>query len=345
MGRVVEHFDVFPFLEPARLLVRDEMAMLSPAVPGPLGGPWTEIPPLRVAHFGQEFEDRTFAPPRILWEGIRGRIEWMQMNFRQPMYHRNLDVDEMSFQIYGPRTLMTEIGTVELRPGDLVRIPVGIAHDNWGRRASHILWYFPTPLTEVGAIVRRGEILIPPFEGWQPELVNEVATNCLGGRPVSVRSGPQHCDTAIHLSDETLLLEQAHTETERLQVLHPEPSGSETAWVWQGPEHWIGLTSITDSDGRTYTRHRNVDEVQYQVTGTRLLVSANGVVEMTPGTFVHLPVGVAYASIVTGTSTHLTTLSRDALECVYDGATESTVWTAEEIDAYRERVAPAPAAR
>lgn len=49
--------------------------------------------------------------------------------------------------------------------------------------------------------------------------------------------------------------------------------------------------------------------MQYQVEGVRLLISANGVVEMTPGTFVHLPVGVAFASIVSGTSTHVTTLS------------------------------------
>ncbi len=343
MGRVVEHFDVFPFLEPARQLIRDEKALLSPAVPPPVGIRWDPIPPLRVAQFAQEFEDKKFSPPRILWEGASGRIEWQQMNFRQPMYHRNLDVDEMSFQIYGPRTLMTEIGTVELRPGDLVRIPVGVAHDNWGRRASHILWYFPAPITEVGEVLRESEVLIPPFEGWQPEMVNEVHTNCLGGRPVSVRSGPQHCDTAIQLSDETLLLKQAHSETDRLRVLHPEASGNETAWVWQGPDHWIGLTSITDSDGRTYTRHRNVDEVQYQVAGTRLLISANGVVEMTPGTFVHLPVGVAFASIVSGTSTHVTTLSRGALECVYEGATDSAAWTAEEIDAHRNRVAPVPA--
>ena len=70
------------------------------------------------------------------------------------------------------------------------------------------------------------------------------------GRPLSGSTGPQHCDTAVQLSDETLLLEQAHRESERLQVLHPESSGDGTVWVWQGPDHWIGLTSVTDSDGR-----------------------------------------------------------------------------------------------
>ena len=69
MGRVVEHFDVFPFLEPARQLLRDEKALLSPAVPPPVGIRWDPIPPLRVAHFPQEFEDKKFSPP----PGFSGR--------------------------------------------------------------------------------------------------------------------------------------------------------------------------------------------------------------------------------------------------------------------------------
>lgn len=134
-----------------------------------------------------------------------------------------------------------------------------------------------------------------------------------------------------------LLLEQVHSESERLQVMHPEPVPNETEWVWKGADHWVGLVRITDSDGRVYTRHRNADEVQYQVSGTRLLISANGVVEMKPGTFVHLPVGVAYASIVSGDSRHLATVSRYKLDSVYEGATDSEKWSLEQIDEYRKR--------
>jgi uncharacterized cupin superfamily protein len=326
MGTVHERFDVFPFDEAPRELIRDEAALLSPAIAPPIGIKWDPIPPLKVAFFEQEFQDKVFAPPRILWEGDQGRIEWQQMNFRQPMYHRNLDVDELSYQIHGERTLMTEVGTVELRPGDMVRIPVGVAHDNYGRRQTHILWYFPTAITDVSPVVKRGEVLIPPFEGWVPEIVNEVHTDCLGGR---------HCDTAVQRSDEMLILEQANVETDRLAVMKPDPQENSTEWAWKGPDHWIGITSTGRNDGRTYTRHRNADEVQYQIEGTRLLISANGVVEMTPGTFVHIPVGVAFASVTTGGSRHVTTISRFKLESVYEGATESTQWSADEIENYR----------
>lgn len=292
--------------------------------------PSDPIPPLDVIRFDQAFDDRGFAPPANLWDGDHGRVEWQQMDFRQPMYHRNLDVDEMSFQIAGPRTLFTELGTVELRPGDMTRIPVGVAHDNWGRRASHLLWYFPTPVSDVAPITASGEVRIPPFEGWEAAEVNEVHTDCLGGR---------HCDRAVQRSDERLILEQAGRETERLQVMHPDPVGNETRWVFSDPDHLVGVTSVQDADGRTYTRHRNADEIQYQVSGTRLLITPNGVVEMTPGTFVHVPVGVAHASIVTGTSRHVTTVSRPRLELAWTRGTTSERWELGDIEAYRAKVA------
>jgi len=333
MGIVTEYFDAYPFNEAPRVLKRDERELLSRAVPKMPGVSWDPIPALKVVHFDQAYIDGAFVPPRILWEGETGRIEWMQMNFRQPMYHRNLDVDEMSYQIRGGRTLMTELGTVELSDGDFVRIPVGVAHDNYGRRASHVLWYFPTPLEDVGEVVRTSQVLIPPFEGWQPEVVNEVHTDCLGGR---------HCDRAVQLSDETLILNQAYEEEDRLKVLSSEAPRNDTAWIWRGDSHAIGITDVTDSDGRTYRRHRNVDEVQYQVEGTRLLISANGVVELTPGTFIHIPVGVAYASIVKGSSRHITTVTTGKLDCVWDGATESTQWDFEKIDEYRSNAFAQP---
>lgn len=328
MSIVTENFEVFPFETPARVFKRNEVDLLSRAVPKMPGVSWDPIPPLKVVHFDQAYQDGAFIPPRILWEGETGRVEWMQMNFRQPMYHRNLDVDEMSYQIRGERTLMTEWGTVELRDGDFVRLPVGVAHDNYGRRASHILWYFPTPLTDVGEVVRTSEVLIPPFEGWTAEIVNEVHTDCLGGR---------HCDRAVQLSDETMILEQAYSEPDRLNVLSSDVATNETQWIWQGANHAIGMTNITDSDGTSYTRRRNVDEVQYQVEGTRLLISANGIVEMTPGTFTHIPVGVAYASIVHGASKHITTVTTGKLDCVWAEAQDSEQWDAARIDEYRTR--------
>ena len=330
MGHVTEHFDAFPFTEPARTMVRDEAMMLTPAADPPKGPGWDRIPPLDVVRFDQAFDERPFSPPANLWDGDHARIEWQQMNFRQPMYHRNLDVDEMSFQIAGPRTLFTELGTVEIRPGDFTRIPVGVAHDNWGRRASHILWYFPTPVADVAPITATGQVLIPPFEGWEAAEVNEVHTDCLGGR---------HCDRAVQRSDERLILEQAERESERLQVMRPQPAPNSTQWVFSDPDHLVGITSVEDADGRTYARHRNADEIQYQVSGTRLLITPNGVVEMSPGTFVHVPVGVAWASIVAGPSQHLTTVSRLKLNLAYTDGTTSEKWEQGDIEAYRTKIA------
>lgn len=329
MSEVIEIFESYPFDGTARTLRRDERTLLSPAIsPVPMLK-WDDIPPLSVCWFDQEYHHAAFAPPRVLFEGETGRIEWQQMTGRQPMYHRNLDVDELAFQICGERTLITELGTAEQRPGDFVRIPVGVAHDNYGREDTHILWYFPTPIEDVGPVTGRSERLIPPFEGWEAAEVNEVHTDCLGGL---------HCDRAVQRSDELLLLEQFDAERDRLAVMRAQPGANETIEIWRGPDHWIGLVDVTDSDGRRYLRRRNVDEIQYQVSGTRLLISANGVVEMKPGTFVHLPVGVAYASIVAGRSTHISTLTTSRIHPVWSEAFDSERWSLEQIEEYRRSV-------
>jgi len=51
------------------------------------------------------------------------------------------------------------------------------------------------------------------------------------------------------------------------------------------------------SDGHVYQRHLNADEVQYQVSGRRTLVTQRGCLEIEPGDFVRIPQGVAFTSI------------------------------------------------
>ncbi|KAB8213579.1 hypothetical protein BDV33DRAFT_184482 [Aspergillus novoparasiticus] len=114
------------------------------------------------------------------------------MDFRQPFYHRNMDVDEISLQVHGERTLMTELGTVELRPGDWSRIPVGIAHDNYGRKEIHLLFYIVAPVVEAGSITSTSERKEVPFDGWTASTkAIEMVTECLGARG---------CDLAVSLS-------------------------------------------------------------------------------------------------------------------------------------------------
>jgi mannose-6-phosphate isomerase class I len=47
-------------------------------------------------------------------------------------YRRNLNFDELQIQVRGTRTLVSEVGCVDLVPGDFVRIPAGIAHASIG---------------------------------------------------------------------------------------------------------------------------------------------------------------------------------------------------------------------
>src|SRR5947199_7404845 len=56
---------------------------------------------------------------------------------------------------------------------------------------------------------------------------------------------------------------------------------------------------------RSYIRRLGADEIQYQVDGTRTLVTQRGVVTLEPGDFVTIPRGCAQASVSTGRSRHL----------------------------------------
>jgi len=300
MAIVAELIDTFPPDQTARVIERQEELLLAPPLPGPMKL-WKDAEPLEVVHFGQEYEAQPFAPPRGVYESDFLRVEWQTMDNRQPFYHRNCDVDEISYQIAGDRTLMTELGTIEHRPGEFSRIPVGVGHDNYGRRESHLLFYVPAPVEEIPAaeVRRTSSPVFPPFEGWQPKVVNELVTECLGG--------PGH-DVAIQPVDELLLLEQVHRDSARIPVL-AVGVGAGTSWAYRSAQVWLGTTRLTRDEGIGYRRHRSAEEIQYQVSGRRTLVSQRGVVELTPGDFLRIPLGCAFTSVTDTESVHITLLS------------------------------------
>ena len=301
MSIVVETLDVFPFTAAPRRVRRQERLLLAEPVPG--RGPvklWQDLPPLEAAHFDQEWAPVAFAAPRGVFESRHLRLEWQTMDFRQPFYHRNADVDEMSFQIAGERTLMTELGTVEHRRGDFSRIPRGVSHDNYGRKQSHLLFYVPAPAEELQPPVRTSAPTFPPFPGWEPGELNELITECLGG--------PEH-DVAISPVDEQLLLDQVDLEQDRIHVVHPSETDDGTTWAYRSEHVLIGRTNASRSAGREYRRHLDADEIQYQVEGHRTLVTQRGRLELGPGDVVRIPVGCAFTSIHAAPSSHVTVAS------------------------------------
>jgi mannose-6-phosphate isomerase-like protein (cupin superfamily) len=300
MGTVTEIIAVVCSTGSSRSVERDEHLLLSPPHPNPFPVElWRDHEPLSVVHFPQEYTAVPFAPPRGVYESARVRVEWQTMDNRQPFYHRNCDVDEISYQIAGERTLMTELGVVEHRPGEFSRLPRGVAHDNHGRRESHLLFYAPAPVTEERAPARKSEAVFPAFPGWEPGDVNEAVTQCMGS--------PGH-DITVAPVDELRLLEQVHAEEERLQVL----TGTDefgTTWLYRSADFRIGTVRSRPGGDRTYHRTLDSDEIQYQISGHRTLVSQRGIVELGPGDFVRIPLGIAHTSVCDDASEHIALFS------------------------------------
>jgi mannose-6-phosphate isomerase-like protein (cupin superfamily) len=295
MRTVKEVLQVVCTDHPDRIVERDEDQLLCP--PHPNRFPvklWRDHEPLTVVHFPQEYTAQPFAPPRGIFENLQVRVEWQTMDNRQPFYHRNCDVDEISYQIAGDRTLMTELGVIEHRPGEFSRIPRGVAHDNFGRKESHLLFYTPAPAAEEHSPVRQSEPVFPAFPGWEPGAVNEAVTQCLGT--------PGH-DITVFPIDERKLLEHAYAESDRLQVLCGAEDG--VSWLYRSSCFRMAVVRSAATDGRTYRRTLDADEIQYQISGRRTLVSQRGVIELGPGDFIRIPLGIAHTSISEHHSEHI----------------------------------------
>jgi mannose-6-phosphate isomerase-like protein (cupin superfamily) len=319
--RVVEDAMVMAQDRPLWSVVRDEHLLLSPPhepkVPIKL---WHDHPPLTIVHFPQEYRAQPFAPPRGVYENDEIRVEWQTMDSRQPFYHRNCDVDEISYQIAGERTLMTELGVIEHRAGEFSRIPRGVGHDNYGRAESHLVFYLPAPVAELMPSDRESQPVFPPFPGWQPCAVNEAITQCMGA--------VGH-DITVFPVDERRLLEQVHSEDARMQVLRAGDEG--VTWLYGTDHVRLGMVSVTPGEERRYRRTLDADEIQYQARGYRTLITQRGIVELAPGDFVRIPLGLAHTSVVSEPGEYVVLLSHHELPQVAETARTAEQYTAERL--------------
>ena len=320
MKSVTEIVDAYPENETLMHIERDEKLLF--AKPGPPVSKFLQdYPLLEVIHFDSEYSTSAFAPPRDVYSSEHVRIEWQKMNQRQPFYHRNADVDEISFHICGKRTLMSERGSVDLHPGDFARIPVFTAHDNYGIEDVHLIFYLTAPAEEQARPSRQTEFKIPPFPNWSPKQITEVITECLG---------TPGCDRAHSLVDENMILNAAsNSKIAPINVINAyeaSSASSETQWLYKSKLVWLGSTTLRETDGETYRRHRRADEIQCQIKGSRTLITQRGSVVLEPGDFVSIPLGTAFTSVPKGESTHLSVLTRIPAEpkAVIDRTAEET---------------------
>lgn len=330
MAEITHIIDALPESEHFVKLRRREDLFLTAPPPSAMKL-WRDHEPLAVTHFAQEWKPAKFAPPLDIFSCDSLRLEWQQMNDRQPFYHRNADVDEMSYQVSGERTLMTELGTVELRAGDFSRIPVSIAHDNWGRKEIHLLFYVIANATDVGPVVGEAEIKESPFEGWKPNhYAMEMVTECLGAKG---------CDISVSCVDEDLLLHGSLLESTdpdtKLVIQRPTAKHSEAEWLYKSSRVWIGNVHLRATKGETYRSHRRATAIHCQISGTRTLVSQRGTVELQPGDFVSIPRGVAYTSICKENSSHILILTSDDVALKSEVAKQAETSLVESVAAIR----------
>ncbi|WP_457220741.1 hypothetical protein [Nocardia gipuzkoensis] len=324
MSVVIEDIVTMTSEVPLRSIDRDERNLLSPPHAGKMPMKlWRDHPPLTVVHFPQQYQAQPFAPPRGVYENDQIRIEWQTMDNRQPFYHRNCDVDEISYQIDGERTLMTELGTIEHRPGEFSRIPRGVAHDNYGRTESHLLFYIPAPVTETGSAVRTSTAALPPFPGWQPGPLNEAVTQCMG----SVGH-----DITVFPIDEHALLDRVNDEHDRMSVFAVGPGSNP---LFATDQFKLGTETFTSEQGnvRRYKRTLDADEIQYQISGVRTLVTQRGIIELGPGDFVRIPLGIAHTSVGHEDGAYLSVLSHRELPQVAETSRTAQPCTPEYLDA------------
>jgi uncharacterized cupin superfamily protein len=320
---VVEDVMVIGSELPLRSVVRDEHLLLAPPHPPKMkSSPRRDHPTLSVVHFPPEYRPRPFAPPRGVYENDVVRVEWQTMDNRQPFYHRNCDVDEISYQIAGERTLMTELGVIEHRQGEFSRIPRGVAHDNYGRAESHLLFYLPAPVDELVAAERESQPVFPPFPGWQPSEINEAVTQCMGS--------PGH-DITVFGVDEQRLLEQVLGEDERMTVLRADPDRA-TTWLYGTAQLRLGSVATTPGGERRYRRLLDGDEIQYQASGRRTLITQRGIVDLTPGDFVRVPLGIANTSVTTEAGSYLSLQSHLELPQVAETTRVAEPYSAEQLE-------------
>ncbi len=289
---------------PVRMIDRDEARLFEPPPAAAMRFLAPNLAPLAVYTFPVAYEHVPFAPPRGVFEGQTLRLEWQTIDGRQPFFHRNADVDEIGYQVCGERTLMTECGTIEFEPGQFARIPLGVAHDNYGREDIHLIFYMHGPARACVKPVGYGEHRVPPFPGWQAKTMVETTTVGLGGPGGSI---------AYSMADEQLLLDAAKNTEHRLEVLAPSGPPGELEWVYRAPKVWIGHTRLERTTMRRYQCDLSGDEIQFQAEGTRTIVSQRGVVTLNAGEFTLIPRGCAYANLAGGASRHLSVLTEESV--------------------------------
>ncbi len=300
---VTEVLDGIPVDDSIREIQREETLLHIWPDPGKMKI-WRSYDPLGAINMSLKHIKGPFAPPRGVYRSEYIHIEYQSMNGRQPFYHRNTDADEITYHAWGERTVLTELGSVDLAVGDMARIPVGVSHDNRAKEDVHIIFYIPQGVREAAVAYRSSEYRMPPFEGWEGKNSIEFITEHLSEIGT---------DTSTFYTDEKMMLDNASTTPERMAVVRA--SGNEgLEWMYKSENVWLGFNTFTSSQGHRYTSHRMAHELQIQTKGRRTLITQRGTLHLEPGDFVTIPLGCAFTSVAHEENVYIVVLMRYSAE-------------------------------
>ena len=137
-------------------------------------------------------------------------------------------------------------------------------------------------------------------------------------------------DVTVFGVDEQLLLEQVHQEDQRMAVLRADP-GQDVTWLYTTDRIRLGMVTTTPGGQRRYRRTLDADEIQYQAHGHRTLITQRGILDLEPGDFVRIPLGISHASVVTEPGDYVSLLSHQELHQVAETARTANAYTPEQL--------------
>jgi homogentisate 1,2-dioxygenase len=98
------------------------------------------------------------------------------------------------------------------------------------------------------------------------------------------------------------------------------------------------LIATTPGGPRRYLRRLDADEIQYQVSGRRRLITQRGILDLEPGDFVRVPLGVSQSSATAEPGRYLSLLSHRELPQVAETTRVADAYSPERLKAVNVEV-------
>jgi len=250
----------------------------------------------------------------VIFENSDQRIGVEYVTGTRPHFVRNIDFDEMFFQFCGRSMIETEFGVYEMKPGEVLNIPAGIAHRSSGTAdCARVFARLNEPLTHLHSpdahvshveydVVRHGgpqwtkaaTVIDPPKGG---EVIEKMI--CWRDTPEYYTTVRRSYDALVGAS--SLERDAAKSGIARIRAFDffteitgrrgPGPKIAES-------RHFVAEVYNTKGEQFAFHRALRSEEFGLQFRGNAINMSEfDGNLKMTPGDLALVPLGIAHSVI------------------------------------------------